>query len=92
MSASFDPTPRSALRKAPDADVHPTTQLAAPSLSSLTSSATADAVLSGKEVELTVKIPKKLLKRVKKVARASDLSVDQIATIALAAEVQRRSE
>lgn len=87
MSASFDPTPRPALRKAPDADVHPTTHVAA---SSLSSSSSSDAVLDGKEVELTVRIPKKLRKQVKKVARDSKMSVDQIATMALAAEVQRR--
>jgi predicted HicB family RNase H-like nuclease len=89
MSASFDSTPRSALRKAPDADIHPTTHAAA---SSLSSASAADAVLSGKEVELTIRIPKKLRKQVKKVARESELSIDQIATIALAAEVQRRSK
>lgn len=89
MSASFDSTPRSALRKAPDADVHPTTHVAASSLSSATA---ADAVLGGKEVEMTVRIPKKLRKQLKKVARDSELSVDQIATIALAAEVQRRNK
>lgn len=87
MSASFDPTPRPALRKAPDADVHPTTHVS----SSLASSSSSDAVVGGKEVELTVRIPKKLRKRVKQVARDSELTVDQIATIALAAEVQRRS-
>lgn len=87
MSASFDPTPRPALRKAPDADVHPTTHV----VSSLTSSSSADSVIGGKEVELTVRIPKKLRKQVKKVARDSEMTVDQIATIALAAEVHRRS-
>ena len=89
MSASFDSTPRSALRKAPDADIHPTTHTAASSLSSATA---ADAVLSGKNVEMTVRIPKKLRKQVKKVARDSELSVDHIATVALATEVQRRSK
>ena len=85
MSASFDPTPRPALRKAPDADVHPTTHVVA------SSSNASDAVLGGKEVELTVRIPKKLRKQVKKVVRDSDLSMDQLVTIALAAEVQRRN-
>lgn len=85
MSSSFDPNPRPALRKAPDADVHPTTHVAA------SSSTASDAVLGGKEVELVVRVPKKLRKQVKKIARDSELSVDQIATIALAAEVQRRS-
>ena len=86
MSASFDPSPRPALRKAPDADVHPTTHVARSSLSNAS-----DAVLGGKEVELTVHIPKKLRKQVKKVVRDSDLSMDQLVTIALAAEVQRRN-
>ena len=86
MSASFDPSPRPALRKAPDADVHPTTHVARSSLSNAS-----DSVLGGKEVELTVLIPKKLRKQVKKVVRDSDLSMDQLVTIALAAEVQRRN-
>lgn len=89
MSASFDSAPRSALRKAPDADIHPTTHVAA---SSLSSASAADAVLSGKAVELTVRIPKKLRKQLKKVVRDSELSIDQIATIALATEVQRRQK
>lgn len=88
MSAQFDPTPRPALRKAVDADVHPTTQVAP---SSLSAASTGDAVVTGKEVEVTIRIPKKLRKQLKKVARDSELSIDQIATIALAAEVQRRS-
>lgn len=82
MSQQFDPTPRPALRKAPDADVHPTTHIAP--------ATTGDAVLGGKEVELTVRVPKKLRKRLKKAASKSGLTVDQIATIALVAEVQRR--
>ena len=84
MSTPFDPTPRPALRKAADANIHPTTH------HSLTPATTGDAVLGGKEVDLTVRVPKKLRKQLKKVASESGLTVDQIATIALAAEVQRR--
>ena len=85
MTSSFDPTPRPALRKAADSDVHPTTYSASPN-------STKDAVLGGKEVEITVRIPKKLRKQLKKAADASNLTVDQIATIALANEVQRRGD
>lgn len=88
MSASFDPTPRPALRKAADAAVHPT---AHPSPSSLTSASTGDAIVGGKEVELTIRIPKKLRKQLKKAARDGGLSMDQLATIAINSEVQRRS-
>lgn len=83
MSNTFDPTPRPALRKAPDAGVHPTTHIAAPN--------TSDAVMEGKTVDMTVRIPKKLRKQVRRVAKAGDLSVDQLVNLALVAEVQRRT-
>lgn len=86
MSASFDPTPRPALRKAADAAVHPTTQTASP----LASASTGDALVEGKVVEMVVRIPKKLRKQVKKAAHDSDLSIDQIVTLALVSELQRR--
>ncbi len=86
MTAPFDPTPRPALRKAADSDVHPTTHA-----SSLSSSSTGDSVLGGKEVELAIRLPKKLRKELKKAARDGGLSIDQLATIALAAEVRRRN-
>ena len=87
MSASFDPTPRPALRKAADAAVHPTTQAA----SLLTSASTGDALVEGKAVEMVVRIPKKLRKQVKRAARDGNVSVDQIVTLALVSELQRRS-
>ena len=52
MSPNFDPAPRPALRKAPDANVHPTTHVA--------SAHTGDAVLEGKKVAIQTTIPKQL--------------------------------
>lgn len=83
MTSSFDPTPRPALRKAADADVHPTTYIASPN-------STGDAVLGGKEVEITVRIPKKLRKEIRRIAKLDEVSVDQVVTNAVANEVQRR--
>ena len=90
MSTEFDPTPRPALqpalqpalRKATDSDVHPTTGLP---------SATADAVLEGKKVPLVVRVPKKLRKRARELAKADGVSVDELVVNALAAELRRRS-
>jgi len=84
MSQKFDPTPRPALRKAPDADVHPTTHIAPPS--------TGDAVLEGKKVPLEVRIPKKLRKQLRGAAKDADSSVDAIVTVAIASELRRRSQ
>ena len=86
MSSSFDPTPRPALRKAADAAVHPTTQTASP----LASASTGDALVEGKAVEMVVRVPKKLRKQVKKAAQDANLSVDQMVTLALVSELQRR--
>ena len=83
MTSSFDPTPRPALRKAEDADVHPPTFIASPN-------STQDAVLGGKEVELTVRVPKKLRKELRRIAKLDGVSVDQVVTNAVATEVQRR--
>lgn len=82
MNATFDPTPRPALRKAPDADVHPTTH---------TSATTGDSVLDGKRVEQCVELPKKLRKQMRKVAKEAGMSVDEFVTVAIAAELQRRA-
>ncbi len=86
MSSTFDPTPRPALqpalRKAADADIHPTTGRALN---------TADSVLEGKKVPLVVRVPKKLRKQARELARDSDISLDELVTAALAAEVRRRS-
>ena len=84
MTSSFDPTPRPALRKAADSDVHPTTYSPSPN-------STNDAVLGGKEVEITVRIPKKLRKELRRIAKLDAVTVDQVVTNAVATEVQRRS-
>lgn len=89
MSDSFDPTPRPALRKAPDSDVHPTTHVAPAHIAPMN---TSDAVLEGKSVDMTIRIPRKLRKHVRQAAKAGDVSVDQFVTLALAAEVQRRTK
>lgn len=83
MTSSFDPTPRPALRKAADADVHPTTYVASPN-------STNDAVLGGKEVEVTVRLPKKLRKELRRIAKSDGVTLDQVVTHAVANEVQRR--
>ncbi len=93
MTASFDATPRPALRKAEDSDIHPTThtsiQKTKPPL--FGRSSTGDAVLEGKEVEITVRIPKRLRKQVRQAAKRDGSSMDQFIIAALAAEVNRRS-
>jgi len=80
---SFDPTPRPALRKAPDAGIHPTTQ----SLAN-----TGDSVFEGKRVPLEVKVPKKLRKRAREQAKAAGLTIDEFVTTAIAEELRRRSQ
>jgi hypothetical protein len=82
MTSRFDPTPRPALRKAPDSAIHPTTQ-AAPN--------TQDAVLAGKRVPLVARVPKKLRKRARDQAKAARLTIDEFVTIAIAEELRRRS-
>ena len=82
MSQKFDPSPRPALRKAPDADVHPTTHIAP--------SSTGDSVLEGKKVSLEVRIPKKLRKQLRSAAKDADSTVDDIVTVAIASELRRR--
>ena len=79
---SFDPTPRPALRKAPDADIHPTTQSPAN---------TGDSVFEGKRVPLEVKVPKKMRKRAREQAKAAGLTLDEFVTTAIAEELRRRS-
>jgi hypothetical protein len=82
MSSEFDPTPRPALRKADDFDVHPTTGRP---------SNTADAILEGKKAPLVVRVPKKLRKQVRELANDDGISVDEFVTAALAERVRRRS-
>lgn len=86
MSAQFDPTPRPALRKAADADIHPTTHTAAKQPPS-----TADSVLEGKRVPLVTRVPKKLRKKAREQAKAAGISIDDFVAAAIAAEVARRS-
>lgn len=81
MTSDFDPTPRPALRKAADSDVHPTTY---------TNTSTGDSVLDGKTVEIRAKVPKKLRKQMKAQAKEIGISTDEFVTRALAAELQRR--
>ena len=83
MSPEFDPTPRPALRKAPDANVHPTTHIA--------SAHTGDAVLEGRKVAIQTTIPKKLRKQLRRSAKNAGVSIDEFVTIALANEIRRRS-
>ena len=84
MSPNFDPAPRPALRKAPDANVHPTTQVA--------SAHTGDAVLEGKKVAIQTTIPKQLRKQLRRSAKSAGVSIDEFVTIALANEIRRRSD
>lgn len=84
MSPNFDPAPRPALRKAPDANVHPTTHVA--------SAHTGDAVLGGKKVAIQTTIPKQLRKQLRRSAKSAGVSIDEFVTIALANEIRRRSD
>ncbi len=84
MSTNFDPAPRPALRKAPDANVHPTTDVA--------SAHTGDAVLEGKKVAIQTTLPKQLRKQLRRSAKSAGVSIDEFVTIALANEIRRRSD
>ena len=84
MSTNFDPAPRPALRKAPDANAHPTTHVAA--------AHTGDAVLEGKKVAIQTTIPKQLRKQLRRCAKSAGVSIDEFVTIALANEIRRRSD
>ena len=84
MSPNFDPAPRPALHKAPDANVHPTTHVA--------SAHTGDAVLGGKKVAIQTTIPKQLRKQLRRSAKSAGVSIDEFVTIALANEIRRRSD
>ncbi|MBR24145.1 MAG: hypothetical protein CMN22_03980 [Rubrivirga sp.] len=84
MSTNFDPAPRPALHKAPDANVHPTTHVA--------SAHTGDAVLGGKKVAIQTTIPKQLRKQLRRSAKSAGVSIDEFVTIALANEIRRRSD
>ena len=83
MSPNFDPAPRPALRKAPDANVHPTTHVA--------SANTGDAILEGKKVAIQTTIPRRLRKQLRRSAKNAGVSIDEFITLALANEIRRRS-
>ncbi len=84
MSPNFYPAPRPALRKAPDANVHPTTHVA--------SAHAGDAILEGRKVAIQATIPKKLRKQLRRSAKSAGVSIDEFVTIALANEIRRRSD
>lgn len=84
MSPNFDPAPRPALRKAPDANVHPTTHVA--------SAHAGDAILEGRKIAIQATIPKKLRKQLRRSAKSAGVSIDEFVTIALANEIRRRSD
>lgn len=84
MSPNFDPAPRPALRKAPDANVHPTTHVA--------SAHAGDAILEVRKVAIQATIPKKLRKQLRRSAKSAGVSIDEFVTIALANEIRRRSD
>lgn len=74
---------RSALRKAPDTNVHPSTPTESVELPSFNTGNTGDAVLRGKSektVSIEVQIPKSLRKRLRTRAGELDISVDELAT------------
>lgn len=93
-----NPKPRPALRKADDADVHPALPPKKP-LKTIDSKkpkqpnplkigkgkATSDSIMTGKDkkVELVVKVPKSLRKRLRAEADRRGLSVDELVTILL---------
>jgi hypothetical protein len=72
---------REPLRKAPDAEVHPTAPAAEES-ALLRGGATSDAV-SDRPVTLTVQVPKSLRKSVRAEAERRKVSVDQVVAEAL---------
>jgi hypothetical protein len=88
--STFDPTPRQALRKAADADVHPT--LPAPAaqshedLSTRAGSSASDTMrppAKDKLVEPSVEIPKSLRKELRKKAEEQGMTLDALVTLYL---------
>jgi hypothetical protein len=74
---------RSALRKASDTDVHPSTPTESADLPSFNTGNTGDSILRGKNektVAFEVQIPKSLRKRLRTRAGELDISVDELAT------------
>ena len=72
---------RSALRKASDTDVHPSTPTVSADLPSFNTGNTGDSVLRGKSektVAIEVQIPKSLRKRLRTRAGELDISVDEL--------------
>lgn len=89
--STFQPRQRQALRKAADADVHPTLPVHDPAgdhLSIRSGSSTSDTMRDPKpekDVELTVEIPKSLRKRLRKAAERSETTPDAIIAMLLRA-------
>ncbi len=82
MSATEQP--RVGLRKADDADVHPSTPVGSPDAGWLRSGgSTADAIDSDKPVTLEVTVPKSLRKAVRQEAKRRGISVDEVVAEAL---------
>ena len=85
--STFDPTPRPALRKAADANVHPSLPaVAEQSHEDLSTRAGASASDTMREpskdklVEITIELPKSLRKSLRKEAESRGMSVDALIT------------
>jgi len=88
--SNFDPTPRPALRKAADANVHPSLPAAAEQsyedLSTRAGSSASDTMrppAKDKLVELSVEIPKSLRKELRKKAEEQGVTLDALVTLYL---------
>lgn len=93
----INPPPRPALRKAPDADLHPVAVTPAPPVSlrpvvgigGRTSDTLLGAGKKAKRTDLSVKVPKALVKAARKTATARDESLDDVVEQALRHYVER---
>jgi hypothetical protein len=88
--STFDPTPRPALRKAADANVHPSMPAVAEQshedLSTRAGSSASDTMrppAKDKLVELSVEIPKSLRKELRKRAEEQGMTLDALVTLYL---------
>ena len=88
--STFDPTPRPALRKAADADVHPSLPAVAEQshedLSTRAGASASDTMrppAKDKLVELSVEIPKSLRKELRKRAEEQGMTLDALVTLYL---------
>lgn len=93
------PEPRPALSKAPDADLHPVSGRPAPAerrgldgTARAKRGTAADAItgtVKDKYVDLGVRVPKSIRKRLRQEAKARGISPDELATSLLAASLPR---